>query len=177
VKRDTIVTIAVATAVVLVLYVLFLFLPTARQLHARRLVLADSEREYAASQQLLGQYPEYKARAIRIQLTGRRLAARLPTEPRIPDLIKDITQAATESDIREFQFVPQPVVKKAGYAEQPVRMTLTCGYHALGEFLMRLATFPRLISARDIQLSGRDKTGRNESVAAELTLVTYVLPK
>lgn len=175
-KRETILITALATLCVLVLYVLFAFLPLARQVHDRRQLLAAKERELAAAQQLLARYPEYRARAIRIQMAARRLEARVPDEPRIPDLIKDITEAATECDVREFQFVPMKPVKRDGVIEHPVRMTLSCGYPALGQFLMRLAGMPRLISARDVQLVSRDPSGRDPALSAELTLVTYVQP-
>jgi Tfp pilus assembly protein PilO len=176
VKRETILITALVTAGVIVLYVLFAFLPLARQLHARRGLLAAKERQFTEAQQLLARYPEYRARAIRIQLAARRLETRVPGQPHVPDLIKDITQAATESDIREFQFVPLAAVRRGEVVEQPVRMTLVCGFPSLGEFLMRLAGMPRLISARDVQLASRDKAGRDQALAAELTLVTYVQP-
>jgi type IV pilus assembly protein PilO len=173
-KRETLLLAVVGAVIVLVAYVLLAFMPLARQLQVRRHVLADKQRELAEAQQLVARYPEFKARALRIQLEAQRLEERLPPQPRVPDLLRDITRAATEVNIRECQFVPQPLVKKEGYWEQPVRLKLICGYHALGLFLTRLASFPRLISARDLALTSRDKSGKTESVTAELTLVTYV---
>jgi len=174
-KRETLIYTAVAAGLVLVAYIIFAYLPFSRQLHARRAILAVKAKELTEAQQLVARYPEFRARAIRIQMEAQRLERRLPTRPHVPDLLKDITQAATETNIKEFQFVPQPPVKRDGYWEQPVRMNVMCNYHALGMFLTRLASLPRLVSARDIKITGRDKTGRNEPILAEMTLVTYVL--
>lgn len=176
-KRETIIITSAATVLVLIAYVLFAYLPLTRHLHARRQVLAAKERELAEAQQLVARYSEFKARALRIQTEAQRLEERLPPEPRIPDLLRDITRAATECNIRDCQFVPLPAVKRKGYTEEPVRLKLICGYHALGRFLTRLASLPRMISARNVTLTGRDKTGKSDSIAAEVTLVTYVLER
>lgn len=173
-KRETLIAVAAGIAALLAAYVFFAYLPLARQLKDRRLTLAAKQHDLAEARDLVARYDEFKSRALRIQLEAQRLEERLPSQPRIPDLLRDIMRAATEGNIRDCTFEPQPLVKKSGYSEQPVRLKLTCGYHALGGFLTRLAACPRLISARELTLTGRDKTGKTESVTAELTVVTYV---
>jgi type IV pilus assembly protein PilO len=176
-RRETILITAVGLVLVLAAYVFFGYLPLARQLHARRQVVAAKERELTEIQQLVARYADYQARALRIQLEAQRLEERIPPQPRIPDLLRDITRAATECNLRDCQFVPGAPIRRQGYTEQPVRLKLAGGYHALGLFLTRLASFPRLISAREVSVTGRDKTDHGDSIAAEMTLVTYVLEK
>jgi type IV pilus assembly protein PilO len=104
-----------------------------------------------------------------------RLEERIPAGKQVPGLIRDITRAATECNLKDFQFTPQPLVAREGLWEMPVKISAICSYHALGAFLYKVACEPRLAAARDLKLTGKDKTGKSETILAEFTLVTYVL--
>ncbi len=174
-RREVLIGTAVAALVVLVLYALFAFRPLARKLQERRRVLAKQEQALNDARQLVSRYDEFQERAARIRMEAQRLERRLPAEAEVPDLLKSITRAATECNIREFKFTPLPREKRRDYTEQPIRITATCRYHSLGAFLTKLGFLPRLIVARDVKITGRDKTGKTDSITAEIILVTYVL--
>lgn len=174
-KRETLIAGGILLLGAVYAYWALAYTPLAKKLHARRQVLAAQERELQAARQLVAHYDEYRERAVTLQIQARRLETRLPGQPQMPALLKDITRVATECNIREFEFTPLPPAAKAGYLEQPVRITLLGTYHHLGQFLTQLALLPRLVAARDIKLSSRDKNDRNQSLAADLVLDTYVV--
>ncbi len=176
-KRQTWIILASVTVGVLVLYAFFAYTPLAKNLNRQRRVLQVKEKELAEAKQLVASVAAFQERAARTQMSIQHLEERIPARPRVPELIKDVTRVATECNLKDLQFTPQAMVARKGVQEQPVKISATCTYHALGQFLTKLASLPRLITAQDVKITGKDKTGKSESILAELTLVTYVQPK
>ncbi|MBN1594522.1 type 4a pilus biogenesis protein PilO [candidate division FCPU426 bacterium] len=166
----------VMIAVLLAGYVIFAFLPLYKKFVERKQAYAAQYKKLEAAQALVGRYDEVMERMGKLQIEMKELEARVPDQARIPELLKDVTRVAARCNLRDFQFAPRPVVAKPEYSVQPVEITITCSYHALGLFVSELAVLPRLIAAREFQIMGRDKTGTTDSISAKMILVTYVRP-
>lgn len=166
--------IGLGAVVVLVLYVLFAFVPLHKRMAERKAVYVIQQKQLATARELVARYDEFTARMGKLQMETQNLEDCVPSKPRMPELLKDITRVATECNIKDFQFAPQNVAVKENYFIQPIQLTITCDYHALGMFAGKLAALPRLVTTRDFQISGRDKTGTTDSISAQITLVTYV---
>jgi type IV pilus assembly protein PilO len=173
-KREWIIGGSIVAFLVLSLYGWFGVRPLLKTFFSQRHILLIKDKELQEARNLLTHYPEVRERAIRIQMDAQRLEERLPNQARIPALLKEVTQAATECNIQQFTFAPLPAVELAQYIEQPLKLSVSCGYHSLGLFLSRLALAPRLIVTRMVSIKSNDTTGRNESIRAEVTVVTYV---
>ncbi len=166
-----------ALVAVLALYVLFAYLPLSRRVDGHRRQLAAQEQSWKRAQDMLARLPELSAEAEKVRLQLARADRRIPAQPRIPELLKDVTRVAAECNLSNLQFAPQPLAPNAEdqrFRVQAVRVTVTGNYHDLGRFLSRVAGLQRLVVPRELQLSGRDATGKTGSVSAEMTLVTYV---
>jgi type IV pilus assembly protein PilO len=175
VKRETWIILGTSLLALMLAYVFLAYLPLARHLQRERALLLVKERVLEEARQTAARYEEYQDRAARTQMAVQHLEERIPASKQVPELIRDITRAAAECNLKDFQFTPQPLVPRADYWEQPVKISATCSYHALGSFLDKVSGLPRLAAARDLKLTGKDKTGKSESILAEFTLVTYVL--
>ena len=162
------------TVVVIVLYTIFAYLPQARRLSESKQAVIAQQAELARAQEMLTHFDELSDRSVRIDLEMQAMNAQFPEQPQIPELLRDVTRLATTCDLRNLQFAPLPLIDKETYAEQPVRITGTCHYHNLGRFISQLADQPRVIVARDVQITSRDKTGKTEAISVNFTLVTYV---
>ena len=174
-KRETWIILSSAVLAFILAYVFLAYLPLARRLHRERALLVVKERVLDEAKATAARFEEYQDRAARTQMAVQRLEERVPAHRLVPELIRDITRAAAECNLRDFQFTPQPLVARTDYWEQPVKISATCSYHTLGAFLDKVSHLPRLAAARDLKLLGKDKTGKSESILAEFTLVTYVL--
>gem|GEM_PF-4315242 len=166
--------IAAGAIAALVLYILFAYMPLAKKLAERKRALAVVQTEIKQIQNVLDNYDYNLERAERIRRERQHLERELPERVQIADLLKDVTRAATECRIQDLKFIPQPLVEEAELARKPVRMTVTCGYHGLGCFLSKLTALPRLVNAGQIQITGRDKTGKTDSITVDMVLETYV---
>lgn len=164
-------------AAVMALYVLGAYAPMHRHLQKRQAVLRQQagilEETRAAQQDL----ERFEIREEKIRMEWERLSERIPLQAGIPQLLKAVTRAASECNLKELQFTPQPPVPRTGFVEHPIRIAVLGDYHGLGRFISQLAGLPRLAAARDVQIKGRDKSGKTDSIQAELIMVTYVRDK
>lgn len=163
---------ALALAVV-VAYFVFAFFPLSKQLGHKRQELAMQQQQLDHAHRILDHLDEYEAQALRLKQERARLEALVPDQPQTADLLKEVSRIATECNIKDFQFIPQKKLVQKEYIQQPVKVHVTCGYHTLGLFISHLAVLPRLVNAQEIQIKGKDKTGKTDSITAEMVLNIY----
>ena len=70
--------------------------------------------------------------------------------------------------LEEKLFQPQAEVKKDFYAELPISIRLTGGYHEMGSFASGIAELPRIVAVHDIESA--PASGKTAMDPGELTL-------
>ena len=96
----------------------------------------------------------------------------LPGETEIPSLIVDISQTGLAAGLQEKLFQPQPEIPRDFYAEKPIRIRLSGGYHEIANFVSGVAALPRIVTLHDINITpeGQDAF---DSLSLEVTAKTY----
>jgi type IV pilus assembly protein PilO len=122
----------------------------------------------AAAQHLARYGPET------IELEGRlkSIARKLPTEREIPPLYHSMYDAAASTGLAVALFQPRDPRIQDYYIEIPIAVTAEGTYHQLGEFLERVAGFPRLVTVSTLRMTGLERPA--VSMRAEMTLITFV---
>ena len=92
----------------------------------------------------------------------------LPNKTEVPNLLVDISQTGLAAGLEEKLFQPQGENKKDFYAELPISIRLTGGYHEMGKFASGIAALPRIVTLHDIEIT--PPAGRNVTDPGELTL-------
>jgi type IV pilus assembly protein PilO len=92
----------------------------------------------------------------------------LPNRTEVPNLLVDISQTGLAAGLEEKLFQPQAENKKDFYAELPIKIRLTGGYHEMGQFASGIAALPRIVTLHDIEITPTDT--RNAIDPGELTL-------
>lgn len=103
------------------------------------------------------------------------LLRQLPGKTEVPSLLVDISQTGLAAGLEEKLFQPENEVKKDFYAELPIKIRLTGGYHEFGEFVSGIAALPRIVTLHDIQITrppGRG-TAAAEGLQLDVTAKTY----
>jgi Tfp pilus assembly protein PilO len=111
----------------------------------------------------------------------------IPTTEQVPDVLAQVATAALESDVDLLSFTPLPAEPGSFYTEQFYEVEVRGGYHALGEFVTRVANLPRIVKPALVEVLGERVEARNAArsltpldpvtmVRAKLQLSTYVLP-
>ena len=94
------------------------------------------------------------------------LEKQLPSKAEMDALLSDINQAGLGRGLQFELFKPGQVVVKDYYAELPIDLKVTGGYHDLGSFASDIANLPRIVTLNNMSLAtGRDGVLTLEAVA------------
>jgi type IV pilus assembly protein PilO len=117
-------------------------------------------------------YDAYKAQLTQIEQSFGTMLRQLPGETEIPSLIVDISQTGLAAGLQEKLFVPQSEIPKDFYAEKPINIRLSGGYHEIGNFVSGIAALPRIVTLHNITITP-ETTGSYDALSMEVTAQTY----
>lgn len=117
-------------------------------------------------------YDAYKAQLAQIEQSFGTMLRQLPGETEIPSLIVDISQTGLAAGLQEKLFVPKPEIPKDFYAEKPIQIRLTGGYHEIGNFVSGIAALPRIVTLHNINITLEDRDSF-DNLSIEVTAQTY----
>ncbi len=117
-------------------------------------------------------YDAYKSQLAQIEQSFGTMLRQLPGETEIPSLIVDISQTGLAAGLQEKLFIPQSEIPKDFYAEKPIKIRLTGGYHEIGNFVSGIAALPRIVTLHDINITLEDASSF-DNLSIEVTAQTY----
>ena len=117
-------------------------------------------------------YDAYKEQLAQIEQSFGTMLRQLPGETEIPSLIVDISQTGLAAGLQEKLFVPQSEIPRDFYAEKPIKIRLTGGYHEIGNFVSGIAALPRIVTLHDITITQENKDVF-DNLSMEVTAKTY----
>jgi type IV pilus assembly protein PilO len=101
----------------------------------------------------------YRQQLAEIERTFGAMLRQLPGKTEVPSLLVDISQTGLAAGLQERLFQPGTESKKDFYAELPIRIQLTGGYHEFGQFVSGIAALPRIVTLHDIEISRAQARG------------------
>jgi type IV pilus assembly protein PilO len=127
---------------------------------------------FESKQRKAANYDAYKSQLAQIEQSFGTMLRQLPGETEIPSLIVDISQTGLAAGLQEKLFVPQAEIPRDFYAEKPIQIRLTGGYHEIGNFVSGIAALPRIVTLHDINITPEDSS-TFDSLSIEVTAKTY----
>lgn len=118
-------------------------------------------------------YDAYKAQLAQIEQSFGTMLRQLPGETEIPSLIVDISQTGLAAGLQEKLFVPQQEIPRDFYAEKPIQIRLTGGYHEISKFVSGIAALPRIVTLHNINITREAGKGAFDDLSMEVTAKTY----
>jgi len=115
----------------------------------------------------------YRQQLAEIERSFGAMLRQLPGRTEVPSLLVDISQSGLAAGLQEKLFQPGQETRRDFYAELPIKIRLTGGYHEFGEFVSGVAALPRIVTLHDIQISQNTGRGGARGTAAptdDLTL-------
>lgn len=98
-------------------------------------------------------FDAYRAQLADIERDFGAMLRQLPGRTEVPNLLVDISQTGLAAGLEEKLFQPMGEVQREFYAELPIRIRLTGGYHELGQFVSGIAALPRIVTLHDIAIT------------------------
>jgi type IV pilus assembly protein PilO len=109
--------------------------------------------EYKTKKQKAVNLPELKKQLVQIGQFVATLEKQLPSKAEMDALLTDINQAGLGRGLQFELFRPAIVNVKEYYAEQPIAVKVTGGYHDLGAFASDIANLSRIVTLNDITVT------------------------
>ena len=153
--------------------------------------LPDLRKAEAEQQQLWNTFDQKQRKAANLEAYRQQLAEiersfgamlrQLPGKTEVPSLLVGISQTGLASGLQEKLFQPGQETRRDFYAELPIKIRLTGGYHEFGAFVSGIAALPRIVTLHDIEITqnvGRRSARRGlaaptDELTLELTAKTY----
>lgn len=117
-------------------------------------------------------YDAYKSQLAQMEQSFGTMLRQLPGETEIPSLIVDVSQTGLAAGLQEKLFQPQSEIRKDFYAEKPIKITLSGGYHEIAKFVSGVASLPRIVTLHDINISP-DASDNFDHLTLAVTAKTY----
>ena len=115
----------------------------------------------------------YKDQLAEIEKSFGTMLRQLPNKTEVPNLLVDISQTGLAAGLEEKLFQPQAEGRKDFYAELPISIRLTGGYHQMGNFASGIAALPRIVTLHDIEITPADKSLGQGALVLNVTAKTY----
>jgi len=167
---------AVLTLAVLGLFFKFSYQPANERINQLKLdenklrVELDNVRAAVSGlQQLEMQYKNLEKKWLQAQKL-------LPTDKEIPSLLKQITNAGIEAQVKFLVFKPGDLVNATALSQSiPVNITVIGSFNQIAQFLANMGNMPRIVITSNIKLAPNpDPADLARNIRAELVATTYV---
>ena len=147
-----------------------------KDLHPRLEAAEADEEEYRLvfenKQRKAANYDAYKAQLDQIEQSFGTMLRQLPGETEIPSLIVDISQTGLAAGLQEKLFQPRAEIPKDFYAEKPIKIQLSGGFHEIANFVSGVAALPRIVTLHNITITPEDSDSFDR-LSMEVTAQTY----
>ena len=123
----------------------------------------------------------YRQQLAEIERSFGAMLRQLPGRTEVPSLLVDISQTGLASGLQERLFQPGSETRMDFYAELPIKIQLTGGFHEFGQFVSGIAALPRIVTLHDIEItrggkaaaSRRGAPAPTDELTLNLTAKTY----
>ena len=132
----------------------------------------DLKVTFEQKQRKAANFEAYKAQLAEMERSFGAMLRQLPGKTEVPSLLVDISQTGLAAGLEENLFQPSPEIRKEFYAELPIKIQLTGGFHELGNFVSGIAALPRIVTLHDIEVRPEQDSAPNQLVL-DVTAKTY----
>lgn len=143
--------------------------PALERIQQEEITLRDV---FKNKQRKAANFEAYKAQLAQMEQSFGTMLRQLPGETEIPSLIVDISQTGLAAGLQEKLFVPRSEIPKDFYAEKPITISLSGGYHEIANFVSGVAALPRIVTLHDINISPDNPTNY-DLLTLQVTAKTY----
>jgi type IV pilus assembly protein PilO len=132
----------------------FIYMPMSAELNSLEQSYADVQAKVAQAKEEAKNLEKYREQYKEAQGKFRLALRLLPDKKEIPSLLEGISQSGTLSGLEFLLFKPATEIRREFYAEIPVQIEVTGGYHNLALFFAKVAGLPRIVNISDLNIKG-----------------------
>jgi type IV pilus assembly protein PilO len=160
------------TLVVLIgLSVWLLFWPKYGEIDQLKDRLAKVEAELAKAKKNARELNDWRNKMKQKESQYKTVMRALPEKEEIPSLLAGISKAGKDSGLEMVLFQPKKEAVKGFYAEIPVEISVTGGYHQIAVFFDKVANLPRIVNLRRVKMAPGSQ--KDSALGMSCEAVTY----
>lgn len=130
--------------------------------------------EVRTASEIARNLPAFKTEVRRLEEQLSLLLEQLPDSAEIPNLLKNVSDLGKESGLEFLKFAPAKEGRKEFYAEIPVAISVSGGYHSFVLFADKVSHLPRIVNLSNIAFAGPKAGDENRMlVNVTCTATTY----
>jgi type IV pilus assembly protein PilO len=148
----------------------FSFLPKIQEIEKLDAEFKQLEAQLARAKTEANRISFYREEMMRVEVQFKLALRALPETQEIPSLLTSISQTGQDAGLEFLLFEPKPIVNKDFYAEIPVSIQVTGGYHNVAVFFDRVSRLPRIVNIGNIKMDAPKEGNR---LSASCTAITY----
>lgn len=137
------------------------------ELETRRRQEGRLKEEWIAKKRQAINLDEYRKQLAEINRSFGAQLKQLPNASEMESLLVDINQAGLGRGLQFELFKPGVEVARDFYAELPIMIRITGGYHDMGAFAGDIAKLPRIVTLNDIDVAPVKEGGLSMSAVAK----------
>ena len=133
-------------------YYFSVYQSTNRQLQALHGQELELQRKLSEVRSIAANIAEFEEEITNLELKLSKVLRQLPNDKELPVLLTDITTLGKNAGLEFKSFIPQAEIKKGFYAEVPISISLTGGFHELARFFDELSHLDRIVNVQDFNI-------------------------
>ncbi|MBI4666139.1 MAG: type 4a pilus biogenesis protein PilO [Nitrospinae bacterium] len=114
--------------------------------------LAKVQKEVEDNRAHASKLNKLKEKITKLEADRAEAAKQLPSEKEIPELLEQVSNLGTQSQLEFLTFKPQPEQMREFYAEVPVSIEVTGKFHNILMFFDEIAHLPRIVTIGDMKM-------------------------
>jgi Tfp pilus assembly protein PilO len=134
-------------------FVGLVYLPNSRAAQAAARTLQERQAELAERMTQVRQLPELVDRVARMEPEYAANLARIPSEPRVAEFLRQVADTLVAENIAKREVVPQGERAAQGFMEMPVDIRFEAPFAAVYRVLARLEALERVSRVESLRLS------------------------
>lgn len=146
-----------------------------RRLDQAKATERDLRSSFETKQRKAANLEAYRQQVEEMKESFGAMLRQLPNRTEVASLLVDVSQTGLASGLEFELFQPGSEQLKDFYAELPIQVRVTGGYHDFGRFISGLAAMPRIVTVHDTKIAGAEgaKAPADTKLSLQATVKTY----
>lgn len=163
----------VLAALVLGLYAYFFYLPARDELDAARSKQFELQRRLNEVRAVAANMEAFEAEVTALERRLTLALRQLPDSKELPVLLTDVTSLGKNAGLEFKAFRPRSEVPREFYAEVPIEIEFSGGFHEIADFFDRVAKLPRIVNVSELEMTIGSENAQNTRLKVKGRATTF----
>ncbi len=163
----------VIVALVVAAYGYAFFLPARQELESVRAKQFELQRKLNEVRAVAANMTRFQEEIAALEKKLKIALRQLPDSKELPVLLTDVTSLGKNAGLEFKAFRPQAEARREFYAEVPIEIEFTGGFHEIADFFDRVAKLPRIVNVSELDMTIGDESAEHTVLSVKGRATTF----